>query len=539
MNILGISPNHDSSVCLLSDGQIKYFSKEERLSRVKRASDPNLATEEALKLGPIDYVVWCPPTQNPKYRDEFIGDYFKSVDVTVNDLSDYHHLTHASLGFYNSGFTEAAIIVVDRNGSIMGNSCRESETIFMASYPATFDQVYKSFWIYNNIAHQEALLFKEGNPKCEVDVRSMYGVVKVYETATALIKQHALENGKIMGLSAYGNKDAEFYPLFFKGNIPNDYYLGHEETSNRISTHQDLQPFATDVVTPENFQMYADYAWQVQKQTQDAVCYLIQKAIDKTGLKNIVITGGYGMNVVANHYYLTKFPEVKFFFEPLADDSGNSIGGAMFIHRLLTGDTSVNPLNTTFFSGKYYSLKSIHGLPTQTKDVAKLLANGKSVAVYRGLAEAGPRALGNRSILFDPRNKDAKEIVNKIKKREWYRPFAAMVLEEDAHMYFEMGGVTSSPYMTISFPAKQYAIDNIPGVIHVDNTCRLQTVSKSDGYLYELLLEFKALTGHGVILNTSFNLAGEPLIETPEEAIKTLRNSTLNHVWFEEKNVLI
>jgi len=539
MNILGISPNHDSSVCLLSNGEIKYFSKEERLSRVKRAADPNLVTQEALKLGPVDHVVWCPPTQNPSYRDEFIGDYFKDVEVTVDDLSDYHHLTHASLGFYNSGFTEAAVVVVDRNGSIMGNSCRESETIFMASYPATFDQVYKSFWVYDNIAHQEALLYKKENLKCEVDVRSMYGVVKVYETATALIKQHALENGKVMGLSAYGNKHLEFDNLFFKGNIPNDYYFGHEETSNRMATHQDLQPFATDVVTLENFQMYADYAWQVQKQTQEAVCYLIEKAINKTGSKNVVITGGYGMNVVANHYYLTKFPEINFFFEPLADDSGNSIGGAMFIHRLLTGDTSIKPLNTTFFSGKHHSLKDIHGVPTQTKDVAKLLANGKSVAVYRGLAEAGPRALGNRSILFDPRNKDAKEIVNKIKKREWYRPFAAMVLEEDAHMYFEMGLITSSPYMTISFPVKQYAVENIPGVIHIDNTCRLQTVSELDGYLYELLLEFRKLTGHGVLLNTSFNLAGEPLVETPEDAIKTLNNSTLDYLWFFDKNIIM
>lgn len=539
MDILGISPNHDSSVCLLSDGTIKYFSKEERLSRVKRAGDPSHTTEAALKSHPVDHVVWCPPTQNPVYRDEFLGDYFSDKAVTVHDLSDYHHLTHASLAFYNSGFETAAVVVVDRNGSILGDSCRESESIFMASYPANFEQVYKSFWIYNNTAHQEAMLFRKENPRCEVDVRSMHGVVKVYETATALIKQHALENGKVMGLSAYGNKDTVFDNLFFKGNIPNDYYFGHEELSNRMSTHQELQPYATDTVTPENFQMYADYAWQVQKQTQDAVCHLIQKAIHKTGSKNICITGGYGLNVVANHYYLTQFPDINFFFEPLADDSGNSIGGAMFIHRTLTGDTSINPLKTTFFSGKNHSLKSIHGVPTQTKDVAKLLANGKSVAVYRGLAEAGPRALGNRSILFDPRNKDAKEIVNKIKKREWYRPFAAMVLEEDAHMYFEMGKVKSSPYMTISFLAKQYAVDNIPGVIHVDNTCRLQTVSKSDGYLYELLLEIKELTGHGVILNTSFNLAGEPLVETPEEAIKTLNNSTLNHVWFEEKRVLV
>jgi carbamoyltransferase len=469
----------------------------------------------------------------------YIKTYFDDDNIKVHDLSDYHHLTHASLAFYNSGFKDAAVVVVDRNGSIMGNSCRESESIFMASYPASFEQVYKSFWIYDNIAHQEALIFKKENPKCEVDVRSMHGIVKVYETATSLIKQHALENGKVMGLSAYGNKDLDFDNLFFRNNIPNDYYFGHEETFNRMATHQDLQPFATDRVTIDNFQMYADYAWQVQKQTQDAVCYLIQKAIDKTGSKNICITGGYGLNVVANHYYITQFPDINFFFEPLADDSGNSIGGAMFMHRVLTGDTSINPISTTFFSGKLHSLENINGDTVQNKEVANLLANGKSVAVYRGLSEAGPRALGNRSILFDPRNKDAKDIVNKIKKREWYRPFAAMVLEEDADIYFDMGKIKSSPYMTISFPSREYAINNIPGVVHVDNTCRIQTVSNKDGYLYDLLKEFKNITGHGVLLNTSFNLAGEPLVETPEDAIRTLNNSSLDYIWFEEKGILV
>ena len=138
--------------------------------------------------------------------NSFIYEHFNDLNVQVFDLSDHHHLVHANLAFYNSGFKEATVIVIDRNGSIMGNSSRESESIFSASYPNNFKQVYKSFWIYDNIAHNEGLFFKERNPECEVDVRSMFGIVKVYETATSLIKQDALENGKVMGLSAYGNK---------------------------------------------------------------------------------------------------------------------------------------------------------------------------------------------------------------------------------------------------------------------------------------------------------------------------------------------
>jgi carbamoyltransferase len=114
-----------------------------------------------------------------------------------------------------------------------------------------------------------------------------------------------------------------------------------------------------------------------------------------------------------------------------------------------------------------------------------------------------------------------------------------MVLEEDAHKYFEMGNLKSNKFMTVSFPANQYAINNIYGVLHVDNTCRIQTISEEDGVIFELLNEFKKITGHGVLLNTSFNIAGEPLVETPEDAINTLRNSPLDYVWFPEKNCVV
>lgn len=129
--------------------------------------------------------------------------------------------------------------------------------------------------------------------------------------------------------------------------------------------------------------------------------------------------------------------------------------------------------------------------------------------------------------------------MNKIKKREWYRPFAAVVLEEDANLYFDMGRIKSNPFMTICFPVNPEYIKIIPGITHVDNTCRIQTISEEHTYMYELLQEFKKLSGHGILLNTSFNLAGEPLVETPEDALNTLNNSCLDYLWFEETNQLI
>ena len=541
MKILGISPEHDSSTCLLEDGIIKYFMKEERITRVKRDHYPVRTVSELVKDNDIDYIAWCSPSKNDGTFINFSKECFRDKSFKdIFNFSDKHHLTHASLAFYNSGFNKAAVIVVDRNGSKLHNSCRESESVFIASYPCVFEEVYKSFWIVDNSAYEDIANLRKDKPHCEIECRSMFGVVKTYETATSLIGQNALENGKTMGLAAYGDKDTDYPNLFSKDNIPTDYLFGHDLLhGNRMAVHQDLHQFRTLNVDKDNYKLYADYAWQVQKQTQEAVCKLIEKTIKRTGFKKICITGGYGLNVVANHFYTTRFPDVEFYFEPLADDSGNSIGGAMYVHRYVTQDPIIRPLKHTFFNGVNYSLDDIDGEKVSVADIANILSKGKSVAVYKGLSEAGPRALGNRSILFNPTLLDARDIVNKIKNREWYRPFAAMVLEEDAHKYFEMGNLKSNKFMTVSFAANQYAINNIYGVLHVDNTCRIQTISEEDGVVFELLNEFKKITGHGVLLNTSFNIAGEPLVETPEDAVNTLRNSPLDYVWFPEKNCVV
>ena len=541
MKILGISPEHDSSTCLLEDGKIKYFMKEERFTRIKRDNYPVQTVSRIIQNNDIDYIAWCSPSKNDGTFINFSRECFQNKSFKdVFNFSDKHHLTHASLAFYNSGFNKAAIIVIDRNGSKLHESCRESESIFIASYPCVFEEVYKNYWIIDNSAYEDIANLRKDKPHCEIECRSMFGVVKTYETATSLIGQNPLENGKTMGLSAYGDKDAEYLNLFSKNNIPSDYLFGHDLLyGNRMAVNQDLHQFRTLSVDKENYKLYADYAWQVQKQTQEAVCKLIEKTVKRTGLKKICITGGYALNVVANHYYTTRFPDVEFYFEPIADDSGNSIGGAMYVYRHITQDPKISPLEHTFFNGENYSLDGISGEDATVSKVANLLLRGKSVAVYKGLAEAGPRALGNRSILFNPTLLDARDIVNKIKNREWYRPFAAMVLESEADKYFEMDKQKSNKFMTVSFPAKKYAIDNIYGVLHVDNTCRIQTITNEDGIIFDLLNEFKKITGHGILLNTSFNIAGEPLVETPQDAVNTLRNSSLDYVWFPEKSCII
>jgi carbamoyltransferase len=539
--IFGVSAAHDSSFCAFENGKIKYFSKEERITKKKRDLNPISAMFEYKTNSKNIKIAFSSPTLRRGGAESFLLiSQKKHNTVDFVEYSDQHHLVHANLAFYNSGFSEALVFVIDRNGSVFFDSCRESETVYIASYPNNFVPIYKNFWVEKNNAHEEIAKFQKENPDCEVNGRSMFGIVKVYESATSLIGQHPLENGKVMGLSAYGNKDIVYPELFTNKITANDYYFSHIQQNKTFSViNRDLNKFSTKTVTKENHSLYSDYAWQVQKQTQEAVLELIKKYTEKTGIKNVCITGGYGLNVVANYFYITELEDINFFFEPLADDSGNSIGAAMKLYRDTTLDKTIFKLEHTFFNGIKYDLKDIAGKDVSVGDVAKLLSNGKSIGVYNGISEAGPRALGNRSILFDARDKDAKDKVNKIKNREWYRPFAGMVLEDDASIYFNMGKIKQSEFMTISFPVTEKAKDTIPGVIHVDDTCRIQTINNNNPVIFNLLNEFKSITGVGVLLNTSFNLAGEPLIETPYDAFKTLKNSILDYVWFPEISKLV
>lgn len=544
MRILGISPMHDSSVAIVTDGVVEYFCKEERLSRIKRDQLPFLAIDEAIKhaKGKIDCAVIASPTEEDT-ANAILMDYVrKKLNIDhVARLCHLHHLTHANLAFYNSGFDKSLVLVIDRNGSLE-NGMRESESVFMFEYPCNYTALYKTYWLEssgdnfddNNFVAQEALQrMWEG---CEIHAASTMNITKVYETATSLIGQQSLENGKTMGLSAYG-KDKPFRSLFVDG-LPNTNLFVTLNGINGQPIYRDYARNFTTHVPETSYELYADYAFQVQKQTQQQVLELVKRYVEETDVKKVCVTGGYGLNVVTNEFLIKNLPDVEFYFEPLADDSGNSIGAAMKIYREETQDTKKNPLSHTFFNHSAHSI-DIEGIPTTVEKIAELLSQSKVVAVFNGQAEAGPRSLGNRSILFDSRNSDAKQIVNKIKNREWYRPFAGSILEEDFENYFETHGVETSPFMTVSFQVKNNKLDTIPGVIHVDNSCRVQTVNSSINHFYNVLKEFKKITGVPVLLNTSFNLAGEPLVETVEDAIKTFTQTDIDVLWFPEKNIML
>jgi carbamoyltransferase len=535
MKIVGVSPAHDSSICLLEDGVVKRFLKEERLTREKRDSTPIKSLSKLLDNDTkIDYCVYAPPAEGS--WNQYFSDWatyinkFSKVDEFV-DVSNEHHLQHASLAFYNSGFDEAAIIIADGAGSYI-DGLQEVESIFIASYPDNIIPIYKNFWKKEAAAPERPYTLRNF-PECEVGVTTgVGGIVLLYITGTTLIGQHPLENGKTMGLAAYGRRSNLPNFIINQSNMIDSRFFRQSRDGESV-VYSDYFFDQISIVPKENYNLYADYAYHIQEQSEIAMEYLIRKAIEKTGLKNICISGGYGLNVVANLRFLKNFPGINFYFEPIADDSGNSIGAALLQYRKISRDKTINKINHTFYHGFEYPLSDI-GSAVSYEDVSMMLNDNKSVGIYYKLAEAGPRALGHRSILFDPRNKNAKDLVNSIKKREWYRPFAAACLEEDAKKYFDLYDNVGYEFMTINADANGLAKIEIPGVLHVDDTCRIQIVKDESEPLYKLLKEFKKITGIGVLLNTSFNLAGEALVETPEDAVNTFNNSDLHCLWFPE-----
>lgn len=535
MRILGVMAGHDSSVAVVNNGRVELYVKEERLTNVKRDYLPYQALYEILRSNqePIDYICTLVPGKLMAGLNILPK---KILECPIINYADKHHLSHASLAFYNSGFKEAIVLVIDRYGSAFIGDLNEGETIYKAAYPAQFTVLQRNLW--KGATDLPKVPVPATAQDTVVNNTNTMSIVKIYETATTLIGQHPLENGKTMGLASYG-QDQEFIN-FFKNNLPDDKlfvegnFVPNYDNSELPTLPSLLKGHEDKIITkvPEdNYQFYADYAFQVQKQTQEQVAKLIKNWVDKTGIKKVCLCGGYALNIVTNGYLVDQMPDVEFYFEPIADDSGISIGAAMHLYREKSKSSSIKPVEHLFFQGFKQEIEDI-GTTCTESDIANLLINQKTVAVFNGMAEAGPRALGNRSILFDARNLNSKQIVNQVKHREWYRPFAGIVLDEDFEKYFYTKGLNSSKFMTISFDTR--LPNEIPGVVHADNSCRVQTIGPDIPHLHKLLKQFKNKTGCSVLLNTSFNLAGKPLIETQQQAIHTFQSEKIDVLWFPE-----
>ena len=566
-NILSVVPGHNGSICFLQDGEVKLYIEEERLSKQKYDANPLLAMIEVLSNYEVHELVLGGTHANQYPPLTWTGlDAFSSLamkyhpNIKITNCSTLHHLGHAAGAFYNSNFDVAVAIVVDGAGSVVSQEFQENdnklvleafetETVMLCEYPNNFELLYRH--IGNNWINYPFDIDLD-----RVSVTNSCGIVKTYEAVTAYLGFPYIEAGKTMGLAPYGKPDNQL-PTFFTNAKSNRNTFVPQYPAGALVDHKknpyvklDRDPRIWHNEKPELItDVEKNMAFAIQEQTQKLVGDLIEKYTLSTGIKNVVISGGYALNCTANYYYKKRFPNINLYVDPVSHDGGTAIGLAKSAWFIYASSNDIilekNPL-TTLYLGKDRNYELGHK-PTDflesevtPADVAAIIANKEIVAVFNGSAEAGPRALGNRSFLYDPRDPNGKDRVNIVKGREWFRPFAGTVLVEHANDWFDMAGLNESPFMMYAVDVLKDKIEQIPCITHVDNTCRVQTVTKDqNSHFYELIEEFYKITGVPILLNTSFNLAGWPLVENFEDALDTLRASNVKYLYLPYKNTLL
>lgn len=386
-----------------------------------------------------------------------------------------------------------------------------------------------------------------------------------YTAISALTGMTSLyEEGKTMGLAAYGKPskfldylrmymrsepDGTFFlnPAFIYavfGNTFGPRYYGWSPQAPEIQRIWDeILELRTTPMRVENGPVSdddMDIAYAGQILLEEAVLGLAKRLKEQTGERNLCFAGGVALNCSANGKLLTSGLFENVYVVPPADDSGQALG--RLFHDLHSDGIAINPEIGLPYLGPLYSKTEIYsamvrvggihvqplGFPGVAQAASRLIAEGKVVAWFQGRSEIGPRALGNRSILADPRNQRMRDHLNKnVKHREWYRPVAPAVLEQDAHLYFHLD--RPLPFMLFAVQAKAEKVAEIPSAVHVDGSARVQTVSKQqNSRFYRFLQEFKLFTGISVLINTSFNDQGEPIVESPTDALLVFKRMNID-----------
>jgi carbamoyltransferase len=592
--IAAIARGHNAGVCLLKDGNVVFSIEEERLSRQKYDGGPYASMMEILKYtDKIDYLIVA---HTQKLKDtagkvDFTGDDVYTglarkmglIDRTADphnhpqviDLSHIHHKLHAACAFYRSGWESAVSVIVDGAGTFIGinnniqgqTTVWEVESIINCAYPSNFHSLYKHYatrdaMIGAMLKNFPSDITDEAGKTHEAIFSDRAGIVKVYEAVTQYCGFQAIEAGKTMGLFPYGKPNDKIPQLFeTEGKLP---------LSNRnliVPTYPSaalVNAFIFDYLEDEIGKSYddvsllqnrRDLAYACQTQTQEQVLKLIRKAVAMSNNKRVVLSGGYGLNCVANYYYLEHLKEegIELYVEPTSNDAGTAMGAVLMFYHQIFADKTPKVHNTLYLGPiREYTLadiekrasisenKNVKITDATHKDVVKLLKSKNIVAMFQGRSENGPRALGNRSILFDTTFKDGKDFVNLVKKREYFRPFAGTILQDDVHEWFDLRGMKDSPFMMYAVNCQPGVEEKIPAIIHVDGTCRIQTVTEEQNkHYYDLIKTFKDETGIPILFNTSFNLGGEPLVETLDDAFRTLENSKIEYLYLPEHKKLI
>jgi carbamoyltransferase len=585
--IAGISRGHNSGVCLLHNGKIVFAIEEERLSRIKYDGSP-LAAITLIKqyTDKIDFLVvsHTSPLAGSAPSIEYTNDdiytglarkfglieqrvYATGEHPQVVDVSSQHHKLHAACSFYRSGFDQAVALVVDGAGAsfqfgLNGQQhwCWEVESIIDCKYPFDFTTLYKHYGtkdpIVGGISKLPSAMFGEPNSDHLAVITDTAGITKVYEAVSEYCGFSGIEAGKTMGLFPYGKANSNI-PKFFTDDAAvslsnRNLFIPTYPSSSVVNQRMYSELQTTDTESELSLlQNRRDMAYACQTQTQVQVLKLIRQACQMSGQKKVVISGGYGLNCVANYFYLKELKEegIEIYVEPISNDGGTAIGAAL-LQWYQTSASLEKQASTIYLGPEYeYSNEIINQVASTASgtvaDVTKgeivaLLRDKNIVCMFQGRSENGPRALGNRSILFDPTFADGKDYVNGIKHREYFRPFAGSILKEHVHDWFDLRGMDESPHMMYAVNCKDGVAEKVPSIIHVDESCRIQTVTAEQNlHFYELISEFYKVSGVPILFNTSFNLGGQPLVETLEDAVHTLVNSRMEYLYLPEYNKLL
>jgi carbamoyltransferase len=555
MNVLGINAYHgDASAAILIDGQLVAFAAEERFNRIKHcAGFPAEAvryclSESGLSISKIDavatskdpganrlakavHVLRHPTTLSPSFLRSRLtqANHVRNVGAVLAEVLGptagdgpteivhiEHHLTHAASAFYSSPFDSAAILTLDGMG--------DATSAMMA------------FGIGNKIQVLKRVHFPHS-------LGFLYTAVTQH-----LGFEHFGDEGKVMGLAAYGQ------PTFMKEmrRLIQPTRDGRYELDLRYFVHQNGKISEVWVNQPHYGKLFStrvndllgepripksdltdhhkNLARSLQEITEEIFFHVLHRLQKETGATQLCFAGGVALNCVMNGKIERHTPFRNVYIQPDAGDGGTALGAALQ-HTFATSDTASkrNPMTHVYWGPSSTDAEIENALrantlgverdPSVTARAAKAIADGKVVGWFQGRMEVGPRALGNRSILADPRRPDMKDILNaRIKHRESFRPFAPSVLAEKCQEWFD--GPAESPFMLMNYIVRPERRGMVPAITHADGTARVQTVHKDTNPRYwELIREFEKLSGVPLIINTSFN-DDEPIVCRPEEAIQ-------------------
>ena len=581
MNILGISCYyHDAAAALLVDGELIAASQEERFSRKKHDSGfPYHAIEFCLQAGhltsdDLDYVVFYekPLVKFGRILMNTLATYPRSSGVWKEAMSAWmgdklwvkthimnrvgvkpnrilfcdHHLAHAASAFFCSPFDEAAVMTIDgvgewttttlgeAKGSFEDGSLNEINLFSEQRYPDSIGLLYSAFTAW--------LGFKVNNGEYKVMGMSPYGEPKYLDKVEKIIQVNGDGSFRLnldyfaFHYSPERTINDNFIKLFGEPREPESEFFTEKANPERATSRAAL----------EKNQYYADIAASIQTFTEETLLKMANNLHARTGKRNLVMAGGVALNSVANYRILTETPFENLYIQPAAGDDGGALGAALWVYHLVEHKPRRLVMKHAFYGKEYSpdeirrfldsksaSYKTYQNDDEMLEEVAGLIVGGKVIGLYQGRFEWGPRALGNRSIMADPRREEMKEIVNvKIKFREPFRPFAPVVLEEIAQDYFIFPGKPDlylPRFMLMVTPVREEKQAELPATTHVGGTGRLQTINKEDNYrYYEIIRRFGEKTGIPITMNTSFNLRGEPMVTTPENAWNTFCESGID-----------